>query len=118
MMPATGDHGSYCPALVRLGDRKAHEDCCAYRPMATNMVDSKQTSWPNVPTVNVDQVVTTLKCNLARFERVLADRMDLFIVQVRSILEEQNLQRLRSGASGAMTNFKYVNIPFQRIGAK
>ncbi|ELR12513.1 uncharacterized protein ACA1_028170 [Acanthamoeba castellanii str. Neff] len=99
----------YCPALIAIGDRKAHEDSCAYRPAVLQSDEAtggaagqlmNRLQFPQVQ-VNVELVMQALRTNLTRFERVLADRMD-----VRSLIEEQNIHRLRSGASGAMANFK------------
>jgi hypothetical protein len=104
----------YCPALITIGDRKAHEDSCAYRPAVLQSDEAtggaagqlmNRLQFPQVQ-VNVDQVMQALRTNLTRFERVLADRMDVLLAQVRSLIEEQNIHRLRSGASGAMANFK------------
>lgn len=112
-MAASGE--GYCPALTTIGDRKAHEDSCAYCPavLQTNEATSggaagqlmNRLQFPQMQ-VNVDQVMQTLRTNLTRFERVLAERMDVLLAQVRSLIEEQNIHRLRSGASGAMANFK------------
>lgn len=110
--------GLHCPAFVTIGQRRAHEGSCAYRPQAQTLdgsvdhgVSSSRAPWPTMPVINVDQVMQSLRTNLARFERVLADRMDLFLAQMHSVLEEQNLHRLRSGASGAVTNIRCAVLP-------
>jgi hypothetical protein len=90
----------------------AHEDSCAYRPIPQNPAGALNggqlmNKFPNMQ-VNVEQVMRALKSNLSRFERVLAERMDILLAQMRSLLEEQNLHRIRSGANGAVTNLKCV----------
>lgn len=110
----------YCPALVTIGDRKQHEDFCAFNPLIQcgalmlhqpchpQQVRQQEggCSGSELPSVNVDNMMQAIKINLSRFERVLCEHMDVFIVQMRSLLEEQNIQRIKDGASGAMTNIK------------
>jgi hypothetical protein len=112
-MAASGE--GFCPALITIGDRKAHEDSCAYRPASATEAGGvgaasqlmQRLQFPHMH-VNVEQVMLTLKSNLTRFERVLAERMEVLLSQVRDLIEEQNIQRIRAGASGAVNNFKYA----------
>jgi len=106
--PAPKESEHRCPALVPLGDRHAHEDSCAYRPEIPKspVPAGTATATDKSRRVNLDQMVADIKSNLARAEGAMADRMHLLRGQLYSLLEEQNVKRLRTGAGMAMANIK------------